>query len=231
MMPAMASSLTRPLILFTAACVAVLLLGSVLHVGPLMAVSKTLASLGFIALGLRHGTPRGSDSEARFAAAILAALGLSLLGDVALLGRGELPFLLGLGSFLLAHVAFCVAFLRLGLRPQKALWTFVPLAVVAVAVLAWLLGFVPAPMRAPVVVYVTVITAMVSLSGATRVAAEDPRRLILPLAAGLFYLSDLSVALDRFVAPAARHWLWGLPLYYLAQVLFALCVRRPVSSG
>jgi hypothetical protein len=43
------------------------------------------------------------------------------------------------------------------------------------------------------------------------------------LAAGAFgfYLSDLSVARDRFVAPAFVNRLWGLPLYYAAVLLLA----------
>jgi hypothetical protein len=41
-------------------------------------------------------------------------------------------------------------------------------------------------------------------------------------AAVAFYLSDVSVARDRFVAPGFGNRIWGLPLYYGAQVLFAL---------
>ena len=36
-----------------------------------------------------------------------------------------------------------------------------------------------------------------------------------------FYLSDLAVARDRFVSPGFANALWGLPLYYVAQLLFA----------
>jgi hypothetical protein len=41
-------------------------------------------------------------------------------------------------------------------------------------------------------------------------------------AAVAFYLSDVSVARDRFVAPGFDNRIWGLPLYYGAQLLFAL---------
>ena len=41
-------------------------------------------------------------------------------------------------------------------------------------------------------------------------------------AAVAFYLSDVSVARDRFVAPGFGNRIWGLPLYYAAQLLFAL---------
>jgi len=36
-----------------------------------------------------------------------------------------------------------------------------------------------------------------------------------------FYVSDLSVARDRFLAPGFVNRLWGLPLYYGAQLLLA----------
>ena len=41
-------------------------------------------------------------------------------------------------------------------------------------------------------------------------------------AAVAFYVSDVSVARDRFVAPGFGNRIWGLPLYYGAQLLFAL---------
>jgi uncharacterized membrane protein YhhN len=40
-----------------------------------------------------------------------------------------------------------------------------------------------------------------------------------------FYLSDLSVANDRFVHESFFNKLWGLPLYYAAQILLAASVR------
>jgi hypothetical protein len=39
------------------------------------------------------------------------------------------------------------------------------------------------------------------------------------------YLSDLSVARDRFVKPAFVNRLWGLPLYYASTVLIAWSAR------
>jgi hypothetical protein len=40
----------------------------------------------------------------------------------------------------------------------------------------------------------------------------------------MFYLSDLAVARDRFVAPGFTNRVWGLPLYYGAQLILALTV-------
>jgi hypothetical protein len=51
---------------------------------------------------------------------------------------------------------------------------------------------------------------------------SSPSEETIPLA---FYLSDLAVARDRFVARAFVNRLWGLPLYYAAQILFAVSTR------
>jgi hypothetical protein len=42
------------------------------------------------------------------------------------------------------------------------------------------------------------------------------------LGAGLFYVSDLAVARDRFIAPGFANAAWGLPLYYGGQLVLAL---------
>lgn len=41
------------------------------------------------------------------------------------------------------------------------------------------------------------------------------------LGAILFALSDISVARDRFVAHGLVNRLWGLPIYFIAQLLLA----------
>ena len=41
-----------------------------------------------------------------------------------------------------------------------------------------------------------------------------------------FYLSDISVALDRLVEENFMHRLWGLPLYFAAQLVLAASTLR-----
>ena len=73
-------------------------------------------------------------------------------------------------------------------------------------------------MRLPVVAYVIVITAMVAAAVGTALRTEA---WLLLVGAAAFYLSDLSVARDRFVASGFGNRLWGLPLYFFAQMLLA----------
>jgi uncharacterized membrane protein YhhN len=71
-------------------------------------------------------------------------------------------------------------------------------------------------MTGPVIAYLMVITVRV----VTAVAAfgAGATTLIL-LGAILCYASDIAVARNQFVAPGVVSRMWGLPLYYLAQVL------------
>jgi uncharacterized membrane protein YhhN len=74
-------------------------------------------------------------------------------------------------------------------------------------------------LRGPVMAYIVVITGMVALAAGSRSAW-------IAAAATAFFVSDLSVARDRFVAPGFGNRLWGLPLYYSAQILFVLSIGR-----
>ena len=56
------------------------------------------------------------------------------------------------------------------------------------------------------------------------VTASSSGRLGLYAGAALFYLSDLAVARQRFVAPGFENKLIGLPLYYAGQLLLASAV-------
>jgi uncharacterized membrane protein YhhN len=47
------------------------------------------------------------------------------------------------------------------------------------------------------------------------------RPLALWVGALLFYVSDLAVARNRFVAPGFANRAWGLPAYYAGQMLLA----------
>ena len=78
-------------------------------------------------------------------------------------------------------------------------------------------------MRVPVRAYVSAISLMVAAAAGTYTASPAPA--LLAGAIG-FALSDLSVARDRFVEPGFVNRVWGLPLYYVAQLLLASSVAR-----
>jgi len=177
------------------------------------AIFKTSCSAGFLALALTFGlsTP--------FARWVFVALVLSAAGDVALLSEAKRFFLAGLGSFLAAHVAYCVAFAP-GSAPSA--WAAVALLLAGAGVVRWLwpgLG----SMRIPVLAYCAVITVMLWLALGTE-------RSEVRLGAALFYLSDLAVARQKFVAADVRNRLVGLPIYYAAQYLLAWAAGAGVGT-
>jgi uncharacterized membrane protein YhhN len=179
-------------------------------------VTKPLASACFIGVALVAGA-----NDTAYGRWVFVALVLSAIGDVALLGRSSATFLAGLGSFLLGHVAYCVAFLARGTDLRAVLISAVVMAVPGLAIIRWLWPHVPHEMRAPVAAYAVVISAMVACAVGTVVREGDVRIFVAAIG---FYCSDLSVARDRFVAPGPVNRVWGLPLYYAAQFLFAWTV-------
>lgn len=175
-------------------------------------IAKPLASAGFIAVALAAGA-----LDADFGRWMVAALILSAAGDIFLLGTSDRSFLAGLGSFLTAHVLYGVAFVVRGVDSIGAV-AVVPLALFLAVVLRWLRPHLPEVMRMPVTVYAAVISAMGVLAVATVGDTWDWR---IPAGAGLFIVSDLAVARQAFVAESFTNRLWGLPAYYLGQVLLA----------
>ncbi|HEX6019340.1 MAG TPA: lysoplasmalogenase [Burkholderiaceae bacterium] len=149
---------------------------------------------------------------------VLCGLALSLLGDVALLWpqRGFLP---GLVAFLLAHLAYIVAFTRehrLLARPV-ALTIYV---LVAGTVLALLWPSVPPGLRVPVAGYVLALTAMSAQTAVVGLAAQgDDRRSgrLLMFGGALFMMSDALLATNRFALPLPAASLWILTTYWAAQ--------------
>jgi uncharacterized membrane protein YhhN len=176
--------------------------------------AKPAASLGFVIVAVSR-----VHTGCTYDAWVLLALLLCFAGDVLLLFRRA--FAGGLVTFLLGHLAFVAAFTAL-LPPRS--WpvacVLVPLAASAVAV-HWLSPHL-GRLRVAVLAYVAVITVMVW--GACGVAARGVAPWFLAAGAGLFYVSDLAVAHDRFVRKAFAARTWGLPAYYVGQFLLALTV-------
>lgn len=199
--------------LVTLAALVLLLWGEAQEHGPIIRVAKPLASTGFLATAWAAGA-----MDSAYGQAVLVALVLSWLGDVFLLSRKNKWFLAGLVAFLLGHVAFAVAFGIQGVSASWAVGAAVALVLPAMVVRRWLMPYVPAPMQTPVNAYITVITGMVAMAVAATIDGGSPR---MAIGAIMFYLSDLAVARDRYVKRELGNRLWGLPLYYGAQLVLA----------
>lgn len=177
---------------------------------------KALASTGFVAIALAAGA-LGTG----YGIAVLTGLGLAWIGDLLLALPARRAFRGGLVAFLLGHVAYVAAFSLRGLAWLPGAAVGAGAAVVGVLVWRWLRPHLDREMSGPVAAYVVVISLMVIGAAATAGHDLDVR---IVAGAGLFYLSDLFVARQRFVAPGYANRLLGLPLYYAGQVLLALSV-------
>lgn len=183
-------------------------------------VFKPLATVLIIALAW----PRGQGTPQR--RWVLAGLGLSLGGDVALLWPQQ-GFLPGLVSFLLAHLCYLVAFTRTQ-RLAARLGPFAAYAAIAAAVLAALWPGVPAALRVPVLAYVLCLAGMAAQTAVLwRCDPGNPAARRLALGGALFLASDALLATNRFALPLPMASLWILLPYWTAQACIATWLRPP----
>lgn len=199
--------------------------GNLLALDALVFVFKPATTLLLIA----WAWPRGTDTPA-MRRWILVGLVCSLAGDVFLMWpQGFLP---GLVSFLLAHLAYIVAFTR-GVRLAARPLPFVAYAVVAAAILSQLWPGVPEALRLPVLAYVACLAAMAAQAGVlwliSRGGAREALARNAALGGLLFMTSDALLAFNKFHAPVPLSALWILLTYWVAQGLIGGALRARAS--
>lgn len=178
-------------------------------------IAKPLASLGFIVVCATGG---GLDQS--YAHWILAGLVLGAGGDVALIFESDSAFLAGLVSFLLGHAAYVVAFAAI-LAPDQWITLHMAAPIVGGGVVCVYLWPHLGSMKLPVLAYLIVITSMVIGAVAIVLELGGDHAYLLGAGAIAFFISDIAVARDRFVAPGFVNRAWGLPAYYGGQLLLA----------
>ncbi|WP_377643680.1 lysoplasmalogenase family protein [Oryzobacter terrae] len=173
-------------------------------------------------LRLATSAPRG-----RLVRLTLAALGLSWLGDsLPRLAEGDAAFLLMVGFFLLAQVAYVAAFLphrRRSVLHRRRVLLLPYVAVVAALVAACAGG--AGGLLVPVLVYGALLGAAAVLStGVNTLTAAG---------GALFLVSDGLIALDAFADGFALpgQGFWVMATYVAAQSLLVAGVLRAVGSG
>ena len=145
------------------------------------------------------------------------------MGDISLLPSGTGRwFIVGIAAFLMAHLAYVAAFFSMGLDPLWTASSALILVPISIQIYRWLITDVSDKLRGPVLAYIAVITLMVC-AGMGAFGTDQGRSLI-PPAVLLFLISDIAVARQRFKKPGFANKVWGLPTYFIAQLLFAfLC--------
>lgn len=177
-------------------------------------IAKPLATLLIAGMALSMTT-----SEPAYRRWIVIGLLWSTLGDVLLMLPGDY-FLHGLLSFLVAHLAYLVAFSRRE-RMFARMAPFLAYASVAVLVLAYLWQGIPAAMRIPVVVYVLALGGMAAQAAAIWRVRGNRACALGALGGALFMFSDSLIAFNRFGEPFEASRFLVLASYWLAQWLIA----------
>jgi uncharacterized membrane protein YhhN len=147
----------------------------------------------------------------------VVALLLSLGGDVFLMVRKDL-FVAGLGSFLLAHVAYVIGLLTSGVHGGGLLVGLVLAVAGFVLIGARLMRGVRRTDRAlvtPVLGYIVVISAML-------ITAYGTQRFWALAGASFFYVSDSLLGRQRFLEPRERGDTAVMVTYHIAQILLVL---------
>lgn len=151
---------------------------------------------------------------------------LSLAGDVLLMISLDRFFLMGLIVFLMAHVAYIIGF-NIPL-PALSLWGIAFAVMVSLGgarvirrIVAALASKGQARMRTPIIVYSMVISIML-LSAMLKlmdISWGAGAAALVSVGAFLFYLSDIILAWNKFVAPIQHGRIYNIAAYHLGQIM------------
>lgn len=163
---------------------------------------------------------------------LLAALVFSWIGDVILLFTelGEIYFILGLLSFLTAHILYCVVFNRQNRIRKKQNKSFFIVGSILIAL--YLIGMISvlAPflgeLRIPVSVYASVISIMLLFAFNGLLVWEKPGNFLVFLGAFFFIVSDSILAVNKFYAPIPKSSFFIMLTYLLAQYLIVVGILK-----
>ncbi len=151
---------------------------------------------------------------------------LSLAGDILLMLSLDRFFLFGLVAFLLAHLAYVIGF-NIPL-PEFSLWGIVFAVMVSLGgarVIRRIVDALPsrgqARMRMPIIVYSTVISIMLlsAMMKLMDLTWNANAALLVSGGAFLFYISDIILAWNKFVAPIQYGRIYNIAAYHLGQIM------------
>lgn len=153
---------------------------------------------------------------------ILGGLLCSLIGDIFLMLPSD-QFIPGLISFLIAHLLYISAFVQAN-DSYLTIWLLLPIGALGIVLLKVLLPHT-GKTTVPVIIYTTVILAMLWQALERWSVLSSQSAIAAVLGAALFVISDYILAYNRFVKTFAYGRLLNLVTYFAAQWLLAFSVR------
>ena len=161
------------------------------------------------------------SGKMEFKPLLISALFFSWIGDVVLLfaNQGVIYFIIGLVSFLIAHLFYIILFSKLQKVTTIKYKRFIPL------VLLYLFGFLSflwdklGGMKIPVIIYALVISTMLLVAIRGYFTWNSKSGKLLLIGAIFFVLSDSILAINKFYIPIYLSSFWIMSTYITAQFL------------
>ena len=157
----------------------------------------------------------------------LVAFGIifSIIGDSILVIEGERAFFAGTSAFLTAQLLYAAAFWALR-SPEHPVAPVAGVVVVVSALLVANLWPKAGAMRPAVALYAAAITLMVATALGTLAGPMRPvAALCAAVGAVLFYISDATLAWDKFKRPLRHASYVTMGVYWVGQIGIALAAR------
>lgn len=163
---------------------------------------------------------------------LLSSLLFSWIGDVILLftDLGEIYFILGLLSFLTAHIIYCVLFnkqRKVRKKQNRSLFIFgsILIALYLIGMVSFLMPFL-GNLEIPVTIYASIISIMLLFAFNGFLVWEKPGNLLIFLGAFFFVVSDSILAINKFYAPIPKSSFFIMLTYLLAQYLIVIGILK-----
>ncbi|PZX54621.1 putative membrane protein YhhN [Algoriphagus ratkowskyi] len=192
--------------------------------------SKPLIILGLVAYFYQITRPISSTLLVK---SILGALIFSWIGDILLLW--DSLFIYGLGAFLMAHICYIIGF-RVAQKAQetplkvnfiKTFFYNLPVYFIA-AFVFYLTNPNLGAMKIPVIIYILVILSMVSVARERFGKCNPASFWQVFIGASLFFISDATIALDKFYYPIPDAGIIIMGTYVIAQLMIVMGIRSHI---
>ena len=151
----------------------------------------------------------------------------SFLGDVLLLGKGELYFILGLASFLIAHLFYITMVVKMLVKTtvKEVISVSIPYVFIFILLLNLLYEHL-GEMKIPVIIYALVISILGTVSLLLFIQKKTDAYLLLVVGVFIFIVSDSVLAINMFYQKEAYFSLVIILTYVLAQFLICKFVLK-----
>ncbi|UUW07321.1 lysoplasmalogenase [Flavobacterium plurextorum] len=163
---------------------------------------------------------------------LLTALLFSWIGDVILLFSdiSEIYFILGLVSFLISHIVYCILFNRQAKRNLKK--NSIAIGIGSILIACYLIGMLSVllpslgDLKIPVIVYASVISIMLLFAYNGLLSWNEPGNKLVFSGAVVFVISDSILAINKFYNPIEKSSFFIMLTYLVAQYLIVIGILK-----